>query len=80
MYRSFHIKSEIRVLAIDDSALIDDQILIVGAFFRGGDWLDGVMRTHVTRDGMDSTEAIVEMVKSSKHFGQIRVIMLDGVT
>jgi endonuclease V-like protein UPF0215 family len=80
VYRSFHIKSEIRVLAIDDSALIGDQILIVGAFFRGGDWLDGVMRTHVTRDGMDSTEAIVGMVKSSKHYGQIRVIMLDGVT
>lgn len=80
MYRPFHIKSEIRVLAIDDSALIGDQILIVGAFFRGGEWLDGVMRNHVTRDGMDSTEAIVKMAKSSKHFGQIRVIMLDGVT
>lgn len=80
MYRSFHIKNEIRVLGIDDSALIRDQILIVGAFFRGGEWLDGVMRSYVTRDGMDSTDAIVEMVKSSKHFGQIRVIMLDGVT
>lgn len=80
MYRSFHIKNEIRVLGIDDSALIRDKILIVGAFFRGGEWLDGVMRSYVTKDGMDSTDAIVEMSKSSKHFGQIRVIMLDGVT
>ncbi len=45
MYRSFHIKNEIRVLGIDDSALIRDKILIVGAFFRGGEWLDGVMRS-----------------------------------
>lgn len=80
MYRSFHIKDEIRVLAIDDSALICDQIMIVGAFFRGGDWLDGVMRSHIIRDGMDSTDVITNTIISSKHFGQIRVIMLDGVT
>ncbi|WP_370572332.1 DUF99 family protein [Methanomethylovorans sp.] len=80
MYRPFHIKSEIRVLAIDDSALIADQIMIVGAFFRGGGWLDGVMRSYVTRDGMDSTDTIAEMILSSKHCGQIRIIMLDGVT
>lgn len=76
----FHIKPEIRILGIDDSALIRDRILVVGAFFRGGQWLDGVMRSEITRDGMDATERIIEMVTSSKHCGQIRVIMLDGVT
>jgi len=76
----FHIKPEIRVLGIDDSALISDTIMIVGAFFRGGEWLDGVMRSEITRDGMDATDVIIEMVRSSKHYGQIRVIMLDGVT
>jgi endonuclease V-like protein UPF0215 family len=29
---------------------------------------------------MDATEKIAEMVTSSKHYGQIKVIMLDGVT
>lgn len=77
---AFHIKSEIRILGIDDSALISDDILIVGAFFRGGQWLDGVMRSSIRRDGMDATEKIAEMVTSSKHYGQIKVIMLDGVT
>lgn len=76
----FHIKPEIRILGIDDSALIRDNILIVGAFFRGGQWLDGVMRSEITRDGMDATDRIIEMVTSSKHYEQIRVIMLDGVT
>ncbi len=78
--RLFHIKSQIRILGIDDSALIARDILIVGAFFRGGTWLDGVMHSHVTRDGMDATERIADMVMSSKHYPQIRVIMLDGVT
>jgi endonuclease V-like protein UPF0215 family len=78
--RSFHIKDEIRVLGIDDSALISDRILIVGAFFRGGNWLDGIVSSYVERDGMDGTEVIIEMVRKSKYFQQIRLIMLDGVT
>ena len=76
----FHIKSEIRVLGIDDSALISDRIMIIGAVFRGGNWLDGVLRSEITRDGMDGTDTIIRMVTSSKHFVQIRVIMLDGIT
>lgn len=75
-----HIKSEIRVLGIDDSALLSDRIMIVGAVFRGGDWLDGVLRSEITRDGMDGTDTIIQMIKPSKHFVQLRVIMLDGIT
>lgn len=75
-----HIKSEIRILGIDDSALIDPNVVIIGAFMRGGDQLDGVLRSQVTKDGMDATESIIRMVRGSKHYGQIRVIMLDGVT
>ncbi|SFM44775.1 endonuclease dU [Methanolobus profundi] len=78
--RPFHIKDEIRILGIDDSALITDTITIVGAFFRGGQWLDGVLRSEITRDGLDATDKIVEMVLRSKHFPQIRAIMLDGIT
>ncbi len=80
MEKTFHIKPQIRILGIDDSALIFREILIVGAFFRGGQWLDGVMHSYVIRDGLDATERIADMVISSKHSSQIRVIMLDGVT
>jgi endonuclease V-like protein UPF0215 family len=80
VYNSFHIKDEIRILGIDDSALISDKITIVGAFFRGGKWLDGVLRSEITRDGLDATDSIVSMVSNSKHLPQIRAIMLDGVT
>lgn len=75
-----HIKPEIRVLGIDDSALIERDITIIGAFMRGGDQLDGVLCSKVTKDGMDATDNIIRMVTGSKHCGQIRAILLDGVT
>ncbi|MDO9518132.1 MAG: DUF99 family protein [Methanosarcinaceae archaeon] len=80
MNSGFHIKPEIRILGIDDSALISDSITIIGVVFRGGKWLDGVLRSEITRDGMDATDTIIDMVISTKHYSQIRVIMLDGVT
>ncbi|WP_327078529.1 endonuclease dU [Methanohalophilus portucalensis] len=76
----FHIKPEIRILGIDDSALVSDRILVVGTFFRGGMWLDGVLSTYITRDGMDATDSLIRMISASKHRNQARVIMLDGVT
>jgi len=50
----------------------------VGVIYRGGKFLDGVLRTEVTIDGTDSTEKIAEMVCRSK-YKDIRVIMLDGL-
>jgi endonuclease V-like protein UPF0215 family len=76
----FHIKHEIRILAIDDSALLNEKVMIVGTIFRGGDWMDGVLRSDITRDGLDATDVICNMVRKSKHYGQIRAVMLDGIT
>lgn len=75
-----HIKPEIRILGIDDSSLHTNRVMIVGAVFRGGEWLDGVLRSHITKDGTDATDAIIRMVTTSKHYGQVRVMMLDGIT
>lgn len=75
-----HIKPQIRVLGIDDSALINEKVTIIGAFFRGGEQLDGVLKSEITKDGMDATDIISGMVENSKYYSQIRVIMLDGVT
>lgn len=75
-----HIKPEIRIAGIDDSPLLSEQVLVVGAVMRGGDWLDGVVRTYITRDGMDATERIARMICDSKYAGEIRVVMLNGVT
>ena len=80
MNSDFHIKSEIRILGIDDSALLNEKVMIVGTVFRGGDWIDGVLRSEITKDGLDATDVICNMIKKSKHYGQIRVVILDGIT
>lgn len=80
MSSDFHIKSEIRILGIDDSALLNEKVMIVGTIFRGGDWIDGVLRSEITKDGLDATDVICNMIKKSKHYGQIRAVILDGIT
>jgi len=83
-YKKFHqIKLEIRVLGIDDSVFTPrtkGKVDIIGVVYRGGQWLDGIMRTQVEIDGLDATEKIATMIKNSPHYAQIRVIMLDGMT
>ncbi|MGZ7067369.1 MAG: endonuclease dU [Methanobacterium sp.] len=77
------IKPEIRILGIDDAPFpphTQNKVMLVGTVFRGGIWLDGVLRTHITGDGEDSTRKIIQMVNKTRHKGQIGVIMLDGVT
>jgi len=50
-YKKFRqVKSEIRVLGVDDSVFIPrtkGEVDIIGVVFRGGQLLDGVMRTQV---------------------------------
>jgi len=78
-----NIKSEIRVLGIDDCAFQtfkSSRATVIGVVFRGGLWLDGVMRTDVTVDGRDATERIMNMIKSSAHYRQLRLVMTDSIT
>ncbi len=77
------VKPEIRVLGIDDGVFTPHTkgvVNVIGIVFRGGYWLDGVMRTQVEIDGMDATEKIASMIVESPHYDQLRVIMLNGVT
>ncbi len=77
------IKPEIRVLGVDDGDFVPREkglADVIGVVYRGGYWLEGVMRTEIEVDGMDATEKIAAMIKASPHCGQLRVIMLDGIT
>ena len=75
------IKKEIRILGIDDSNFTreDLDVLVVGALLRGGYWIDGVLSTHVQRDGLDATEKIINMILKTR-YKDLRAIMLKGVT
>jgi len=77
------IKSEIRVLGIDDGIFVPHTkgtVDVVGVVYRGGYWLDGVMRTEVAIDGVDATEKIAAMIKKSPHYEELRVVILNGIT
>ncbi|HEX54786.1 MAG: hypothetical protein DRO90_01065 [Candidatus Altiarchaeales archaeon] len=77
----YSIKNEIRILGIDDAPFDfhrDKTTFLVGTVFRGGSWLDGVLKTEIEIDGIDSTEKISEMVRKTRH-RDLRVIMLDGL-
>lgn len=77
------LKPEIRIVGVDDGFFVPHthgKCVVIGVVFRGGYSLDGVMRTRVEIDGLDATEKIAGMITDSAHYGQLRVIMLDGVT
>jgi endonuclease V-like protein UPF0215 family len=77
------IKPEIRVLGIDDGSFVPrttGTVDVVGVVYRGGYWFEGVMKTEITLDGLDATQKIANMIKNSPFYGEIRVIVLDGVT
>ncbi len=79
----WQVKPEIRILGVDDGPFeprSKGEVPLVGAVFRGGRWLDGVLRACIKQDGTDVTERLIGMVNESRHRGQLRVIMVDGVT
>lgn len=78
----YKIKPEIRILGIDEGPFNlwkDSKAVLIGAIFRGGIFMDGVLKSDVTIDGTDITDVIINMVKNTRH-KDIRIIMLDGIT
>jgi len=76
------IKKEMRVIGIDDAPFNKfkkGKVLIVGAVFRGGSFLDGILSTKVDVDGDDATKKIVDMINKSKFKPQLQCIFLDGI-
>ncbi len=79
--RHFHIKPEIRVLGVDDGPHSGSHpVPLVGVVFRGNRWFEGILKTEITKDGMDVTDKLIEMVKTSRQLGQLRIIITDGIT
>ena len=76
------IKPEIRIIGFDDCPFSfgQEETIVIGVVFRGGDYLDGLISTKIKVDGLDATEKLINCVNSSRHEGQARVLMLDGIT
>jgi endonuclease V-like protein UPF0215 family len=76
------IKKEIRILAWDDGPFkfrSRGKDILVGVIFRGGQFMDGLLKTEVEIDGHDATERIVDKILKTRH-KDIRIVMLDGIT
>lgn len=78
--KSFHVKPEIRMLGVDDGPSTSENVLLIGVVLRGGSLVDGVLKTEITRDGTDVTDRLVELISGSRHRGQLRVVLTDGIT
>lgn len=77
------IKNEIRILAWDDGPFEfkdKEKDILIGAIFRGGVFMDGLLKTEVDIDGTDAEKNIIQMTNKTKHKDQLRLIMLDGIT
>ena len=77
------IKEEVRIIGFDDAPFEKNKkgmLPIVGVVYRGGKIFDGMLFTKVEIDGMDATDKISEIINSSRHKKQLKVIMLDGIT
>lgn len=74
-------KSGARFIAIT-SGPIDrakrNKTLIVGAVYRET-YIEGLLSTRVTVDGIDSTAQIIKMIKGSRFRDQIRILLFNGI-
>ncbi|MBI2576503.1 DUF99 family protein [Candidatus Woesearchaeota archaeon] len=76
-------KKEIRLLGIDDGPFTifgEGKVIVIGAIFRGGLWLDGILSTKVAADGDDATEKLARMINQCKFKPQLHCILLDGIS
>lgn len=75
-------KKEIRIIGWDDTrhTHATKEVLLVGPIYRGAGYIDGMLSVWVEKDGLDSTEKIASAILKSRHYGQLSLIMTDGIT
>lgn len=76
-------KKEIRILGIDDAPFNkfrDKKVLVVATVFRGGHYMDALLSCYIKADGDDATTKLINLVKKTRHLGQLRYIMVNGIS
>ncbi len=72
---------KIRVIGIDDSPFYKysgGKVLVVGVVMRDK-LIEGILSTYIKIDGLDSTEKVIDMVRSSKFSEQTKILMVNGI-
>ena len=74
---------ELRIVGIDDGPFDKSRpranVKVVGAIYRGGQYLDGMVSTTIRRDGRNSTDKLIRMLCDSRYHPQLHYIVLDGI-
>jgi len=58
----------------------EEPVPLVGVVMRGGNFVEGVIKTSVRVDGLNGTERLIDAIKRSKHKEDLGFILLDGIT
>ena len=77
------VKDEIRTIGIDDAPFVPHtkgNTRVFGVITRGYQRVEGIEQVQIEIDGRKVTEKLAHMIRNSKHYGQIRVILLNGIT
>ena len=72
------LKAEIRVIGIDDGGAQSVRRIFVGAIFRGGSWLDGVIVSHLDVSSSDLGRELGVAVLESRFYQELRFAILHG--
>jgi hypothetical protein len=75
------VKGEVRILAFDDGPFgkMQQKTVLIGVIFRGGSFMDGMLKREITVDGTDAERELIGAAQQMK-FKDVRVILLDGIT
>ncbi len=75
-------KSEVRVLGIDDApfSFSDETTDIIGVIMRGNGYMEAVLHDHIQIDGCDATSICEKMILNSRHYTQLKAVLFDGAT
>ncbi len=75
-------KSEIRLLGIDDAPFSFDEkkSFVIGVVMRANGYVEGVLKKDIDVDGTDATASCIDMIRSTRHKTQLHAVLLDGVT
>lgn len=82
IFAGVQLKSSIRVLAIDDGFFKPKSrgnTVLIGVVFRLDGRIEGILRSDVNIDSLDSTAKMIEMCNKSKFKEQVQCILLSGI-
>ena len=73
-------KSQFRILGIDDGAFSfeDKKTIVIGVVLRANGYIEGIIRNEIEIDGGEATDLVINMIESTRHKKQIKVVMIDG--